>query len=87
MIQTADKVMSALEWCRVHHPERIYEWNLRKMESYAQYRIDNLPKSLWTDELVEQYENYCWNISSQNRQAQPMTPKEWLTDYNNKQTK
>lgn len=37
-----------------------------------------MPPTLWTDELVEDYESYCWNISSQNRQQQPDTPKEWL---------
>ena len=28
---------TALEWCRIHYPDRMYEWNLRKMTEYAEY--------------------------------------------------
>ena len=45
---------TALEWCRIHYPDRMYEWNLRKMTEYAKYyHASHIPVPRLTQEEIE----------------------------------
>ena len=38
----------------------------------------------YSEEDMEDYSNYCWKLSNDNRYKTPLSPKEWFEQFKNK---
>jgi hypothetical protein len=58
--------------------------NFKKTDVYINEIKQEQDKKLYSEEDMNEYADYCWSFSNDNRYKSPLSPKEWFEQFKKK---